>query len=142
MQARLYLNLGVTKEHKQEIDEAISYYLTCSKLCESSDLFELHHQCLMATGLLYSTKKDDAVAALNQFNMALEIAKRIQDKNEKMCETLLAKSNLLIKNGDFQSAKQVLKKAYKLETPNVGDKEAIQKNLRIGKNFFNLIVAP
>lgn len=136
MQARLYLNLGVTKEHKQEIDEAISYYLTCIKLCKSSDLFELHHKCLMAAGLLYSTKKDDTVAALNQFNMALETAKRIQDKNEKMCETLLAKSNLLIKSGDFQSAKQVLKKAYKLETPNVGEKESIQKNLRIGKKIF------
>lgn len=133
MQARLYLNLGVTKEHMQEYDEAISYYETCIKIAKSNDLFELHHQCLMASGLLHSSKKEDISSALNFFNSALDVAKRIQDKNEKMCETLLAKSALLVKNGDFQSAKQVLKKAYKLETPNVVDKESIQKNLRMGE---------
>lgn len=133
MQARLYLNLGITKEHIQEYDEAISFYHSCIKLCKSNDLFELHHQCLMALGHLYSTKKNDTVSGLLQFNIALETSKRIQDKNEKMCESLLAKSNLLIKNGDFQSAKQALKKAYKLKTPNVTDKEAIHKNLRIGE---------
>jgi NF-kappa-B inhibitor-like protein 2 len=133
MQARLYLNLGVTKENIEEFDEAVSYYETSIKLSKSNDLFELHHQSLMACGAIYNTKKSDTTSALNLFNSALEVAKRISDKNEKMCETLLAKSNLLIKNGDFQSAKQVLKKAYKLNTPNSNDKETIQKQLKISK---------
>lgn len=133
MRARLYLNLGITKEHTQEFDEAISFYDTCNNICKSNDLFELHHQCLMALGSAYGTKKDDTCMALNQLNAALEVAKRLQDKNEKMSETLLAKSQLLVKNGDFQSAKQVLKKAYKLNSPNVNDKETIKKNLKLGE---------
>lgn len=133
MQARLYLNLGVTKEHTQDLDGAISYYETAINLCRSHDLFELHHQCLMASGLSYASKNDETGISLNLFNSAIEVAKRIHDKNEKMCETLLAKSSLLLKNGDYQSAKQVLKKAYKLKTPNAMDSELIHKNLRISK---------
>lgn len=141
MQARLYLNLGVTKEHIQELDDAISYYDTSIKICKSNDLFELHHQCLMASGLAFCMKKNDMVSALNHFNMALEVSKRIHDKNEKMCETLQAKSSLLIKTGDYQSAKPVLKKAYKLGTPNINDKELIQKNLKIGELSLTFIPA-
>jgi NF-kappa-B inhibitor-like protein 2 len=133
MQARLYLNLGVTKEHLNEIDDGISYYETAIKICKSNDLFELHHKCLMALGFLYFSKKDDNSSALNLYNSALEVAKRIQDKNEKKCETLLAKSGVLMNNGDFQSSKLVLKKAFKLQSPNAGDKDMIQSRLKIGK---------
>lgn len=133
MQARLYLNLGVTKEHIRDFDSAVTYYDTAIKICKDNDLFELHHQCLMASGMIYSSKHDDIAMALQQLNAALEVSKRIQDKNEKMCETLLAKSGLLLTNGDFQSAKQVLKKAYKLTSPNKNDREQIQSNLKLGK---------
>jgi NF-kappa-B inhibitor-like protein 2 len=131
MQARLYLNLGVTKEHMKHYDEAINYYDTAIKLCASNDLFELNHQCLMALGLCFAYKKENFQAAMNSFNNALDIAKRIGDKNNKMCESLLAKSDLLIKNCDFQSAKQVLKKAFKLKTSNEQDMQAISKKLAI-----------
>lgn len=130
MQARLYLNLGVVKEHTHEVDDAISYYETAINICKSNDLFELHHQCLIAFGLSYSTR-NEAGTALNIFNSAIEVSKRIHDKHEKMCEALLAKSTLLVNNGDYQSAKQVLKKAYKLKTPNASDNELIQKNLKV-----------
>jgi NF-kappa-B inhibitor-like protein 2 len=133
MQARLYLNLGVTKEHIQQFDEALSFYDSSIKICKSNDLFELHHQCLMASGWAHSNKKSDTGTALNQFNAAIEVAKRIHDKNEKMCLTLLAKSGLFIKNGDFQSAKQVLKKAFKMKTPNRIDNEMIQRQLKTGE---------
>lgn len=140
MQARLYMNLGCTMEQKQQLDDAISYYETCIKLCKANDLYELQHSCLMASGHAYFLKKDDTSAALSRFNSALDIAKRLNDKNEKMCETLLAKSGLLIKNGDFQSAKQTLKKAYKLKTPNANDKEAIHKNLKVGELTYSCSV--
>lgn len=132
MQARLYLNLGVTKEQLDEADEAINYYETAIKICQANDLFELHHKCLMAEGFIYSYKKDNDSTALSLFNTALEVAKRIQDKNEKTCETLLAKSLILVKQ-DYQSVKQVLKKAYKLQTPNAVDREMIQSKLKIGE---------
>ena len=133
MQARLYLNLGVTKENTKHFDEAINYYETAIKVCRSNELFELHHQCLIASGFSYSIRKDDDVMAQAQFNAALEVAKRIQDKHEKTCETLLAKSVLFVKNADFQSAKQVLKRAYKLKSPNKSDGEQLMKNLKVGE---------
>lgn len=133
MQARLYLNLGVTKEQLGDVDEAVNYYETAIKIAKANDLFELQHKCLMAIGHLQSLKKEDNNSALNLFNRALEVAKRIQDKNEKTCETLLAKSSILIQNGDFQSAKQVLKKAYRSQTPNRVDKELIQSRLKTGE---------
>lgn len=133
MQARLYLNLGITKEHTEEYDESINYYETAIKTCKINDLYELQHKCLMAAGLSYFLKKGNTSAALNIFNAAIKISKRIQDNNEKNCETLLAKSDILIKNGDFQSARQVLKKAYRLQTPNKDDCDLIQRNLKVGE---------
>lgn len=65
------------------------------------------------------------------FNNALEVAKRIDNKNERICETLLAKSDLLIHNGDFHSSKKFLKKAFKLKTTVEADREQIEKNLKI-----------
>jgi tetratricopeptide (TPR) repeat protein len=133
MQARLYLNLGVTKEHVSEFEEAINYYETAIKISKSNDLFELQQQCLMASGLNYTLKQNDNATALRIFNQALEVSKRIHDKNEKTCETLLAMSGALVKNSDFQGAKQMLKKAYKFKSPNQNDKEAIEKMLKVGK---------
>lgn len=66
-------------------------------------------------------------------NLALEVAERLPDKVLKMCETLIAKSDIFIKTGDFQSAKQVLHKAYKLKSTNKDDREIVEKRLRVGK---------
>lgn len=140
MQARSYVNLGLTKEHMQEFDKAITYYEKCNKICKSNDLFELHHKSLMGLATVYGLK-DDTSMALNQYNVAIEIAKRLHNKIEKMCETLLAKSQLLVKIGDFQSAKQVLTKAYKLNTTNTSDKQVIENNLKLGEFCFSFKVS-
>lgn len=131
MQSRIYLNLGITKEEMKSFDAAIDYYKTALKICKANDLYELEHKSLMNIGLCYITRFNDSSSALQYYNKALEVAKRIDGKNERICETLLAKSDLLIKNGDFQSAKKVLKRAYKLRTSIEADMELIQKNFRI-----------
>lgn len=133
MQARIYLNLGVMEEHKStDNNKAIKNYENAVKICKSNDLHELQHSALMALGYFYALKRNDTVLAMQTYNKALEAAKRtgIECKNDKMCETLLAKGTLLIKNGDFQSAKQTLKKAYKIRTES-SDMEVIQKKFRI-----------
>lgn len=131
MQSRIYLNLGITKEEMKSFDAAIDYYKTALKICKANDLYELEHKSLMNIGLCYITRFNDSSNALQYYNKALEVAKRIDGKNERICETLLAKSDLLIKNGDFQSAKKVLKRAYKLRTSIEADMEQIQKNFRV-----------
>lgn len=50
-----------------------------------------------------------------------------------MCTALQAKSDILIKLADFHGAKQVLLKAYRLQTPNVKERKHIEHNLRIGR---------
>lgn len=132
MQARLLLNLGMMEEHKSNDIDAIKNYEKAIKICKSHDVFELHHSALMALGYFYALKQNNSVSAMQCYNNALEVAKRIADsRNEKMCESLLAKGTLLIKNGDFQSAKQALKKAYKIRTNVEADMETIQKKFRI-----------
>lgn len=69
-------------------------------------------------------------------NLALEVAERLPNKVLKMCETLIAKSDIFIKTGDFQSAKQVLRKAYKLKSTDTDDRELVEKRLRVGKKLF------
>lgn len=131
MKARIYFNLGMLYEHKS-FSNAIENYEMAIKICKSNDLYEIQHTSLMALGFCYATKKNDSVAALQEYNNALEVVERLgEGKNEKMCETLMAKGALLIKNGDFQSAKQALKKAYKIRTSNEADRMTIQKQFKI-----------
>lgn len=40
---------------------------------------------------------------------------------------------------DFQGAKQILHKAYKMKTPDEGDAESIETNLKIGENHKNAL---
>lgn len=136
MQARILLNLGLMNEHKSTTipskgEEAIKNYEKAIKICKSNDVYDLQHRSLMALGYFYALKVNDFAPAMQTYNNALEVAKRNESRNEKMCETLLAKGNLLIKNGDFQSAKQALKKAFKIRTSVSSDMEAIQKKFRI-----------
>ncbi|XP_073840267.1 tonsoku-like protein [Musca autumnalis] len=131
MQARCYLNLGVVKEHMEDFEESIANMEKAIKISKSNDIFELTHTCYVSMSLLFHCKKNDATSALRYCNLALEVAKRLQQKVKKICETLIIKSEILIKAGDFASAKQILTKAYKKNTPDENDRNTIEKTLRI-----------
>lgn len=138
MTARLYLNLGITYECKEEFGEAIKYFEKAMSICRHNDFWELLHKCYLDAGLLYFNKLDDQTKALQLLNMAINIAERLTtDRTVRLCQTLLSKSEVLIKMGDFQGTKQILHKAYKLKTPDESDAESIETNLKIGKlDFF------
>lgn len=122
MQARCYLNIGVVKEHMEDFDEAIVYMEKSLKISKTHDIFELTHMCYVSISLMYHSKRNDATLALRYCNMALDVAKRFSQKVKKICETLIIKSEILIKVGDFASAKQILTKAYKKNTPDENDR--------------------
>lgn len=128
MEARLYLNLGVTKEYLEEYDDTEMYFEKALSLCRKNDLFDLLHRCYLTTALFVHNKREDATKALRLLNLALGVAERL-DKS-KICETLLTKSEIFIKIGDFQSARQVLHKAYKLKTSVQNDRECIERQLK------------
>uniref|UniRef100_W8B8E8 Tonsoku-like protein n=1 Tax=Ceratitis capitata TaxID=7213 RepID=W8B8E8_CERCA len=131
MQARCYLNIGVVKEHMEEFEESISYIEKAIKISKMHDIFELTHLCYISMSLLYFYKKHDSTLALRYCNLALEVAKRLPNRVKKICETLITKAEILIKDGDFASAKQILTKAYKKNTPDENDRIAIEKSLRV-----------
>uniref|UniRef100_A0A1B0CB68 Tonsoku-like protein n=1 Tax=Lutzomyia longipalpis TaxID=7200 RepID=A0A1B0CB68_LUTLO len=132
MMARLYLNLSVTRENcNEEIEKSLEYMTKAIAICKSHDLYELLHQCYMSTGMLYEAKKKDIGNSLRYLNLALDVAQRLEARTAKICETLLMKSEVLIKAGDYQSTKQTLHRAYKLRSPNEADREAIEQKLKI-----------
>lgn len=135
MQARLYLNLGVTKEYMDDIQESITFMEQSMTICRKYDFYELLHQCYITIALRYQNQKlgTDTTNALRFLNLALEKAECLENSHKKVCETLILKSDILIKMGDYQSAKQVLWKGYKLKTPNAYDRKKIEKTLKVCK---------
>lgn len=133
MTARLHLNLGLTYECKGEYNEAIKYFEKAMSICRHNDFWELLHQCYLDAGLLHFNKLNDYEKSLNMLNQAINIAERLTShRTVRICQTLLSKSEVLIKMADFQGAKQILHKAYKLKTSDESDAEAIETNLKVG----------
>lgn len=132
MRARLLLNIGLVQENQENYDSAIEYMAQCIKLCKAHEIFDQLQHSYRSMGLLYS-KKEDCSKAISYLNLAYEVASRLSDKIPAMASVLIAKSEVLLKLADFQSAKKVLLKAYKLNTPNEEEREQIQQNLKVGK---------
>ncbi|KPJ12339.1 Tonsoku-like protein [Papilio machaon] len=131
MRARLLLNIGVVQEHLGSLDKALDCINKAITICSHQDLHEILHNCYTTEALLYSNKKKDFAKALNCLNKALDVASRLENKVLKTCETLSAKADILCKMSDYQSAKQVLMKAWKLKTPDDEERENIESNLRV-----------
>ncbi|XP_045766391.1 tonsoku-like protein [Maniola jurtina] len=131
MRARLLLNIGVVQEHLGHLDKAIDCIHKAITICTNQDLYEILHNCYITEALLHNNKKKDYATALSCLNKALEVASRLEDKVLKTCETLSAKADILCKMSDYQSAKQVLLKAWKLKTPDEEERENIESNLKV-----------
>lgn len=134
MQARLYLNLGVTNECKGEFKEAVNNYEKAMSICRHNDFWELLYQCYSTTGLMYANKLNDCTMALRFLNLGINTAERLStDRTVRLCQALLSKAEVMIKIGDFHGAKQVLHKAYKMKTTDSADRECIENTLRVGE---------
>ncbi|XP_041987217.1 tonsoku-like protein [Aricia agestis] len=131
MRARLLLNIGVVQEHMGFLDKALDCINKAITICSNQDLYEVLHNCYTTEALLHYNKRKDHAKALSCLNKALEVASRLEDKVLKMCETLSSKADILCKMSDYQSAKQVLLKAWKLKTPDEEERENIESNLKI-----------
>ncbi|XP_045495806.1 tonsoku-like protein [Colias croceus] len=131
MRARLLLNIGVVQEHLGHLDKAIDCINKAITICSNQDLYEVLHNCYTTQALMYSNKMKDYARALSCLNKALEVGSRLDDKVLKTCETLSSKADILCKMSDYQSAKQVLYKAWKLKTPDEEERENIEANLRV-----------
>lgn len=129
MQARLYLNLGVTRECLGDLDDTEAHMERALQLCRDHNLYELLHQCYVTTASFVFHKRSDTTKALRLLSLALALAGERLDKRRK-CETLIAKADIFIRSADFQSARQTLHRAYRLRTPVATDRRSIEQQLR------------
>ncbi|XP_050091399.1 tonsoku-like protein [Anopheles aquasalis] len=138
MEAGIYLNLGVTLDRRGKPETAQQHMERAIRLARDADLFELLHTCYSTMALSTSRweRKEGSGGpncgkTLRLLNQALEVASRLQNRASKMCQTLLLKGEFFIRMGDFQSARQTLKKAYRLKTPVSTDAKVIETQLKV-----------
>ncbi|XP_047993133.1 tonsoku-like protein [Leguminivora glycinivorella] len=131
MRSRLLLNIGVCQEYLGNHDKAVDCLKKAINICVNQDIYDVLHQCYTTLALLYSNKLNDYTNSLSCLSKAEEIAKRLQDKGQKLCETLATKADVLCKTADYQSAKQVLVKAWKMKTPDEEERENIESKLKV-----------
>ncbi|XP_054283559.1 tonsoku-like protein [Macrosteles quadrilineatus] len=125
MQARLYLNLGLVVEQNDR-ETAISHYNRAINLCKSMDIWNILCSSYSGLGTLYYNQGDHT-RALTNIDKALNVAQRLPDRNQQICEALLLKADILFDLPDFRGAKQCLLKAYKLNTET---RSSVEKKLK------------
>lgn len=138
MEARCCLNIGIVKEHMGDLKESISFIKKAIQISKTNDIYELLHMSYTSICLLYHTKMNDCKKALRYCHLAFEVTKHLPQRITKMSETLLHKADILIKVGDFASARQTLAKAYRLNTIEEEDRIHITKSLKTGKINYKL----
>uniref|UniRef100_A0A6P7GZQ9 Tonsoku-like protein n=1 Tax=Diabrotica virgifera virgifera TaxID=50390 RepID=A0A6P7GZQ9_DIAVI len=129
MQARLFSNMGLVKMSLENYDTAIELFTTSINICRTNNIYEQLSRGYMSLATLY-IKKGDTIKSMHQYNLAIEAAKKLKDNIDLMCTVLHTKAEDLIKLGDFHAAKKTLKKAYKLNSPNLEDRKIIEKYFR------------
>ncbi|XP_057663004.1 tonsoku-like protein isoform X1 [Diorhabda carinulata] len=129
MQARLFSNLGLVKDSQGDFNKAIELFTTSINVCKNNDIYEQMSRGYMSLAALYE-KQNDSGKSMHHYNLAIEAAKKTKGNVDLMSGVLFAKSEALIKLGDFYGAKKSLYKAYKLNTPNIQERKLIEKYLR------------
>uniref|UniRef100_A0A182K632 Tonsoku-like protein n=1 Tax=Anopheles christyi TaxID=43041 RepID=A0A182K632_9DIPT len=138
MQARAHLNLGLTFDYQNQTDRAKEQMERAIRLAKEADLFELLYTCYNAMALSSSrwesNGSDDGERCgqtLRLLNLSLEVASRLPSRSTKMCQTLALMATFFLRMDDFQSARQALKRAYRLKTPVAGDAKRIARKLKV-----------
>uniref|UniRef100_A0A182LSL2 Uncharacterized protein n=1 Tax=Anopheles culicifacies TaxID=139723 RepID=A0A182LSL2_9DIPT len=139
MQARAHLNLGITLDAQGKTGPAKENMELAIRLAKEADLFDLLYTCYNAMALSSSRweSKSDSTdgehcgQTLRLLNLSLEVASRLSSRASKMCQTLMLMGTFFVKMDDFQSARQTLKRAYRLKTPVADDAKRIKQKLKV-----------
>ncbi|CAH2006651.1 unnamed protein product [Acanthoscelides obtectus] len=127
MLSRLYTNLGLVKEIKGQYNDAADLIKKSIGICKPHDIYEqLTRNYLSMAGLC--EKIGDNNEAIRNYNLCIDVAKKVKSKVSLLSTALLAKSELLVRLTEYHGAKTILQKAYKLkglsdeERKNIGEK--------------------
>lgn len=73
MTARLYSNLGVVQDCLGNFDKASDLITKSIKICKNNDFYEQLQKGYVALASVFE-KKNDSRAALQQYNLAVEVS--------------------------------------------------------------------
>ncbi|XP_045464738.1 tonsoku-like protein isoform X2 [Harmonia axyridis] len=128
MTARLYNNLGVIHEYQGNHEKSKELFNKAIVLCKANDVYESLHQAYNSLATLLE-RRGEYNSAIQNFNVAIETAKKLKDKVSALHDCLVSKATILLKLGDLQAAKKSLHKAYKLKLP-TKTREEVGKKLK------------
>ncbi|KAK7590065.1 hypothetical protein V9T40_001678 [Parthenolecanium corni] len=129
MKLRLFLNLGLALEADGDVSAGIDYISKAINICKNLELLEDLVRCYSAQGSLYF-RVGDTAKALARFDEALKIAERLEQKVRISFDILLSKADVLIALSDYNSAKNVLIKAFKLKVPERKERREVESKLK------------
>lgn len=129
MTGRLFLNIGLVLDCQNHYDDAIDHMLKAVAICKKLDLWEDLYRTYTALGSIYH-KHSDKKEALKTYDLAIDVAERLSNKIQLVCELLLQKTDVLLDLPDLRGAKQALLRAYKLKPSSKSLKTEIEKKLR------------
>lgn len=130
MKARLYLNLSLCEESADDLNKSMEYINKAMKLCNDVDLNEELCKCYSIKSTLYS-KQNNFSKSIACVDQGLQIASKLSNKKDIGTELLCLKADLLVDINDYQTAKHVMVKAYKLKVPLKNEFEEVKKKLKI-----------
>ncbi|XP_072013622.1 tonsoku-like protein [Amphiura filiformis] len=128
MRARLFLNLGLVFDNKQDFKNSAKFIKQAIFISEKHNLLEDLYRSQFAQGDIYQRCGEHS-KGLRSLENAMQTAKKLKDKS-KESETLACMANIYFQLCDFQAAKRVLKKAYKMGSQVMRDKDVIARHLR------------
>ncbi|CAH1399483.1 unnamed protein product [Nezara viridula] len=129
MTGRLFLNIGLVLDCQNHYDDAIHHMLKAVAICKKLDLWEDLYRTYTALGSIYH-KHSDKNEALRTYDLAVDVAERLTNKIQLVCELLLQKTDVLLDLPDLRGARQALLRAYKLKPSSKSLKAEIEKKLR------------
>lgn len=133
MKARLLYNLGLASEIQGHTKTAQTYIAKAIQICKNEFLSEDLVRCYIAQGELY-LKMNDLPAAQESFS----VAETSSTSAEQTVVILLHQAKVYFLMCNYSRAKIVLKKAYKLKSPNENDNEVVKKRLYQAIKLCNL----
>ena len=111
MRARLYLNLGLVYNQLKNQKEGIKYIERALKITVNLDLKDTEYRCHFSLGGIRLADNHPA-EALQNFERARKVAQH-QKMTFEEADTLVQMGQALLQLGDFDRAKNILKKCYK-----------------------------
>ena len=129
MRCRLFLNLGLVLECRQNDRKARHFIGQALDLCSKHSFHEDAYRCHSALfGILFRLGK--LSEALIEGQNLLKLAAKLRDK-ELQCESHNFLAQVHLANSDYDAAKKCYYKAYKLKHPSLEERKRIERHLKV-----------